>query len=115
MKIITICHAGTVRSVAMAYVLKHHGHDALPFSMQWNSPETLKMLGSWADLIIPMTQGFADRIPHELRSKVLVLDVGRDIWINSMHPELIERCKELARRHNLTGDGKWLTAHDTGA
>ena len=97
MKILTICSAGTVRSVAMAHVLKYdYEHDAVAAGYDTNSPETFKMLADWADLILPMTPGHAKALPKGVEHKTHVLDIGPDIWSNPLHPSLQGRLKLIA-------------------
>lgn len=97
MKILTICSAGAVRSVAMAHYLKQvMGHDAVPVGADANSPETITMLSDWADLILPMQPEYARVVPKRNRHKTVVLDIGSDVWMNSLHPDLIKKVSVLA-------------------
>ena len=93
MKILTICRAGLVRSVALADVLKLHFEptDVLPMGIDFNSDSTKKMLYEWADKIIVMEQHYLDKLPDEFKSKTLTCEVGPDIYGNSHHPDLINK------------------------
>lgn len=51
-RVLCVCDQGVSRSVNIAHLLKFLGYDALPVGVDTSSPETLKMLEDWADLII---------------------------------------------------------------
>lgn len=100
MKVLTICSAGSVRSVAMAHVLKHYydcdaiaiGHDSPN-----NNPKTVDMLTDWADLIFIMDKGFEDLVPERHTKKVHPTHVGVDVWGNSLDPQLIKMVALMAK------------------
>lgn len=93
MKILCLCSAGAVRSVTLAFVLKFkYKHDALAASLDKNSDETLHMLYQWADKIVAVTEGLYDQIPLEYLDKSMFLDIGEDIWKQSLDPKLTQRC-----------------------
>lgn len=97
MKILTICSAGAVRSVGMAYLLKHmYGHDVVPVGHDLNSQQTIDMLADWADLIIVMQPQYATGLPMRDAHKIIKLDIGPDIWGNSLHPDLLAKLKPIA-------------------
>lgn len=104
-KILTICSAGTVRSVGMAHLLKHaYEHDAVPVGADANNPKTIAMLSDWADLILPMQPEYARVVPEHNRHKTMILDVGPDIWGSALHPNLQVKLKKIAmtlREKNL--------------
>lgn len=88
-KILCVCKGGDVRSVAMAYFLKHgKNEDAIAASYQFNSPETLKLLMDWADIIMVAEDYMRNRLPIGNASKVKSIDIGPDIWGNPFHPDL---------------------------
>jgi len=104
MKVLTICSAGTVRSVSMAHVLKaRYGIDAIPAGHDLNSQETLDMLSDWADKIIVMQPQYATGLPARNAHKIIVVDVGPDIWGNPLHPGLLRKTTRIAR--DLVGRG----------
>ena len=81
MKVLAVCRGGNSRSVAMAYVLKQeYKLDALSCGWRENTAETLKMLYQWADVIVTMTTYIETKIPEEFKSKVIIADVGSDVW-----------------------------------
>lgn len=91
MKVLTICSAGTVRSVAMAHVLKQFyecdaiamGHDSPN-----NNPKTVDMLTDWADLILIMQNGYEDVVPERNVKKIHQTHLGPDVWGNPLDPRL---------------------------
>jgi hypothetical protein len=87
-----MCQGGNCRSVACAYLLKYkYGMDALACSWEANSADTLKMLFQWADAIIVMEGWMKKKVPTDYHSKVFVIDVGQDVWMNGLHPDLIAK------------------------
>ncbi len=109
MKILTVCQGGTVRSVALARMLKDadvrekydypgEAHDVLAASWQWNSAGTLHGLCEWADLIVVMEPGHQEHLPHSYRSgrvlsnKVAVCDVGPDHFGHCFNEDLMKMC-----------------------
>jgi predicted protein tyrosine phosphatase len=106
MKVLTVCHGGNVRSVALAYVLKNLvDADALACGWSANTPETLSMLCEWADRIIIVQEHYLEKIPKRYRDKVSVYEVGRDRWLNSLDPEL-----RLIFKRKVQEDPLWKVA-----
>lgn len=95
MKLLVACHAGICRSAAMSNELKHHGFDALVVGLGYNKPETVRMLTDWADKIVVMQKELVDFVPMPDREKVVVADVGPDVWKNSADPDLRNRVKVI--------------------
>lgn len=82
----------------MAHVLKHdYGIDAIPAGHDVNSQETLDMLSDWADRIIVMQPHYASDLPQRNAYKIIRLNIGPDVWGNSLHPDLIGKVKMIAR------------------
>ena len=95
-KVLCVCQGGNSRSVACSFLLKYrYGCDALAASWETNSVETLTMLYEWADIIIVMQAEFEERVYLAYRDKVVVIDVGPDIWFNGLHPDLLKKCDDL--------------------
>lgn len=109
MKILTVCQGGTVRSVALARMLKDEdvrekysypgeAHDAIAASWQWNGHGTLLMLCAWADLIVVMEPKHQEHLPPSYRlgrvlsKKVKVCDVGPDHFGNCFNEDLMKMC-----------------------
>lgn len=122
MKFLTICNGGVVRSVSMALRLKLRNQDAIAASCDFNSPDTLMMLGKWADCIILMQPKLFWVLPRELRDacrdKFRVVNVGEDVWGDPLHPELTEMTDEVVHRWRANGwkiEGAEFTLEGTGA
>lgn len=94
MKILCICEQGNVRSVTLARLLKHRGHETIAAGTKRNSPETLEMLINWADKTYIVEKALADELPKNLKDKVLVFELGADIWGEAMHPDLVKLIEE---------------------
>lgn len=95
MKYLCVCSGGNVRSVTLAFVLKHHGHDALAISAKFNHNKTIKMMSKWADAIYVVSPELESVIPHKLRRKVIHINLGPDIWHHSLHKDLIKKILAL--------------------
>lgn len=92
MKVLTMCQGGNSRSVAAGFLLKYkYNIDAIACSWEKNSPSTLKMLMEWADKIIIMQEEMRQRVFPEYHSKLIVIDVGPDIWCNGLHQDLLQK------------------------
>ena len=93
MKILTVCHQGLCRSVALADVLKLHFRpvDVIPIGSGSNSRETIEMMCAWADRIVVMQGHMKDHVPPAHASKVMICDVGPDTYeIGPRTPRLID-------------------------
>lgn len=101
MKILTVCRAGLVRSVALADVLKLHFEptDVLPMGKDFNSEDTKYMLYNWADKIVVMEEHYKNSIPESYWHKTLVCEVGPDGYGSSKNPILIDLVFSWAREH----------------
>ena len=88
MKVLTVCSHGNVRSVALAYILKVvFSWEAIPIGLYTTTEETRKMLVDWADLVIVTNvQDYKDFTPKS--DKIMLLDLGHDVWKNPFHQEL---------------------------
>jgi len=99
-----MCQGGTSRSVGMAFLLKYkYNIDAIACSWEKNSPETLKMLFEWADNILIMETNFEKYIPNEYKNKIVVTDVGKDVWF-SVREDLVNLCDKLLEPHKINND-----------
>lgn len=96
-KFLTVCAGGTVRSNAMAHVLKYEfAQEAVSVSFDKLSQESLGFFAPWADYIVVMQPRFASKF-EKWHDKVRVLDVGEDRWMNPLNPELVEIVSEIAQ------------------
>lgn len=101
LKILTVCAGGTVRSVAMALKLKRRGHDAVALAGKFNSPELFEMLSKWADRILLMHAGLEKKIPKEYHTKMVLHDLGDDVWTSPQIPHLYNLCTDIANKERL--------------
>lgn len=108
--ILTVCSAGLCRSVGLADVLKLHFEpvDVVPVGIDKNSG-VLPLLYEWADHIIVMQEKYGKRIPEEFAHKVVVCEVGPDVYHNSRHPLLIAKVWSWAREN---ADKLGITEHN---
>src|SRR5690349_5407256 len=98
MKVVCMCQGGNSRSVAAAFVLKYgYNVDALSLSWEKNSVETKLMLFEWADRIIIMQTCMKERVPQQYWNKLVILDVGEDVWCNGLHPALVAKVDEMLK------------------
>jgi hypothetical protein len=101
MKILTICRAGAVRSMALAIYLKQvkQMFDVIPIGIEEASEETRQMLYLWADRILVVEEQFMSRIPQEYQHKTKYFPIGADIYGNPCN----ENLKALINK--IFGDG----------
>lgn len=105
-KVLCVCSGGNSRSVCLAFLLKSFFKiDALSSGVDFNSLETMQMLYGWADAIIVVDKELEDRIPKKFKKKVMVWDVGPDVYFLGYKKELIEKYEEYL--------GKYLQAEPT--
>jgi len=107
MKILCVCTGGNARSGTMANILRKLGHDALNASASWNERGTLKMLCQWADRVYILSDEAKTLFPAERR-----MDVGEDVWGQTMAPPLVSRCLEALARTDLLRRG-WVKTWPT--
>lgn len=109
-KILTVCRAGLVRSVALAGWLKRHYkpvealtvgcgfYDEDPSDpgsyVFFNNAKTKQMLYDWADFIVVMETRFRKFIPFRHLGKTLICDVGDDFDHDPTNPVLVNKCKK---------------------
>ena len=109
-KILCVCDGGSVRSAALASVLKHHmGHEAIAIGRQCVSRATMVMMCEWADSIAIMHDGMIESIPDLLRPKIVNLEVGEDRWGLKIDPELKEIMLAKANSNYAYAKPSWET------
>lgn len=101
MRVLTICAGAVCRSVGMAYLLKKSGIDAVALSHDWNTAGTFKMLCRWADRIVTMEPKYAVVVPEAFMDKLRICDVGKDIWVDPLHDELLDKCRQWLDKGGL--------------
>lgn len=98
MKILCVCQHGVNRSTVLATLLKlEYGEsDALACGVDRNSPATLEMLFDWADKIFVVDQYVLNQLKTRgiMNDKVILIDVGTDIWGQHHHPELQQTLRD---------------------
>lgn len=102
MKFLCVCQGGNCRSVAMACALKENGQEALSVGWETATEKTLMMLLEWADAVVVMQENMIRRLQEKLGSdklnlrKILIVDVGPDIFGTPTHPSLLPYVRGIA-------------------
>lgn len=111
MKILCLCNHGNNRSVHLAHHLKYLDHDVLAAGLEKNSPDTLKMLYDWAEIIIVTEHEHIGMLPDEVRTsiKLKLFDVGPDTYKRPFNEEL----KALVKQY-LKENESWLKPQKNG-
>ena len=80
MKILCLCSRGNKRSVFTRYLLSYK-NDVLSAGCENNSPETLKMLAWWADVILLAEPQMRKVLPVKTHKKIDTrFEIGKDIY-----------------------------------
>lgn len=114
MKFLCVCEMGTVRSGAMAIALKmRQQSDVIQCGWRSGSPETLRMLCNWADAIVVMQREIIDLLVEKVAlpekeykldtRKILLVDVGVDIYGHPMHGGLLGYVSSVADQWKSLG------------
>lgn len=90
MKVLCLGRHGNSRSVALAYLLKRKGHDAIAVGMRCMRRDTRKMLLDWANLIVLLHEKCQEGVPDEYWSKLKIWEVGKDTYFKEFDEHLIE-------------------------
>lgn len=95
MKVLCVCKEGNSRSVALAYVLKKRGHEAIAIGTHSTTLETKKVLFGWADKVILTDVTLMDAASglDALGEKLYVWDVGRDKYFRGFDEGLMNTFK----------------------
>lgn len=96
MKILCVCDQGNNRSVVLAHHLKYLGHDVIPVGTKTNSPETLQVLGGWADKIIYTEVG---QTIGNAGGKSELWNIGPDNYPRPFNRELMQIVRKLIEQH----------------
>lgn len=99
MRLLTVCDQGNNRSITLAHQLKYLGHDVLSAGLQTNKDETLRMLYDWAERII--TTDTTQVIPDKFQSKVVLFDLGIDVYPRPFNTTLLQKVKWLIKNQPL--------------
>ena len=80
MKILCVCAMGNKRSVFTRYLLAYK-YDVLRVGCKNNSPETLKMLAEWADVILLAEPEMRKSLPVKTHKKIdRNFTIGQDVY-----------------------------------
>jgi len=84
--------------------------DVIAIGVNTVTPDTLNTMAEWADTILIM----GDVVPVErvetliATGKATRLDIGRDIWLKAMHPDLVRKLiAELEAKTELLQAERW--------
>lgn len=103
MKVLVLCHAGVVRSGAMARRLKEEGFDVIQAGLGSNSRDTVGRLMSWADRIVVMDEKLMTDVPPGVLKKTTLADVGPDVWGSPTDPDLWNRVLVMVEEWKKSG------------
>ena len=92
---------GNSRSVALAYLLKGKGHDAIACGMRRMGRDTRKMLLDWADLIVLLHQKCQEGIGQEYWDKLTIWPIGRDVYFQEPNQNLKDMLEIHIKREKL--------------
>ena len=95
MKILCVCRYGSVRSTAMAHVLKNQGNEAIAAGYDTLSPETMRMLMDWADFILIAEDFMIDNLPPVHNKPIVDVGIGPDVWGMDGIGQLVQEVKPL--------------------
>lgn len=94
--ILCVCEHGNNRSVTMAFLLKYvDNFETLTAGLAYHTPETLKMLFEWADVITVPEDKLLELIPAEYKSKVKFYDIGPDVYPRPFNKILFGKAKKI--------------------
>ena len=88
-KVLCVCEHGNSRSVALAYLLKRAGHDALAMGVTTASPMTADLLANWADVVILTDSQLLPKLSPFVAGKLKIYDVGDDLYFRGFDKGLL--------------------------
>lgn len=105
MAILTVCQRGNVRSVTLAIILKDFIglSDVIAIGVETTTPDKRKQLEDWADEIL--IAGDVDTSMTDIKDNpktVVLAEIGRDVWGQPMHPELVRLSLAALERIGIT-------------
>lgn len=94
--ILCVCEHGNNRSVTMAFLLKYvENFETLTAGLSYHTPETLKMLYEWADVITVPEEKLLTLIPEEYKSKIKFYNIGEDKYPRPFNNELLTKARKI--------------------
>jgi hypothetical protein len=117
MRALCICQYGHSRSVALTRVLRRASngraeykavgnYEAVALGWETAGLSAIALMSGWAEVIFILQQTYLDRIPDRHRGKVVVFDVGPDVWSDPYHIDLYY--KLLAMLQHWEAEGRPL-------
>ena len=101
--ILCVCEHGNNRSVTMAFILKYvENFETLSAGVGYHTPETLKMLYEWADVIVVPEDKLLALIPEEYKSKIKFYNIGKDIYNRPFNQILFQKAKKMMEEDKIT-------------
>ena len=101
MKILALGRKGNNRSVALAYLLKLKGHDAIAVGMRCMSRDTRKMMLDWADKIILLHNKCIEGVPRDYYNKLIKFHVNCVEEFPTFREGIIDSLKKFIEREKL--------------
>jgi hypothetical protein len=96
-KNLCICWYAHSRSVALARLLQSKGESAVAIGVG-TSGDAINVLAPWADRIFVLETAYKDFVPQEYHDKVVIFDVGPDVWSNPYNMELRGILEEMYQK-----------------
>jgi len=94
--ILCVCDHGNNRSVTMSHILKYVSNfETLTAGLGYHTPETLKMLFDWADVITVPEEKLLLLIPEEYKSKIKFYNIGEDVYPRPFNKQLYSKANAL--------------------
>lgn len=100
-KILCIGRKGNNRSVALAYLLKLRGHDAIAVGMRCMRRDTRKMMLDWAEKIILLHNKCIEGVPEEYHNKLITYHVGCVEKVPEFDKEMMRWMEAFVEKENL--------------
>ncbi len=100
--ILCVCEHGNNRSVTMAHILKYTDNfETLTAGLAYHTPETLKMLFDWAEVIVVPEYKLLSLVPEQYKSKIKYYNLGEDKYPRPFNMILYNKAKEIMRRDKI--------------
>lgn len=100
MKILAVCRSGRVRSHAIKVAMELKGHEAINAGVKYHSPETLKMLAEWAELILVPEAWIKEELESMgITTRIIDLQIGPDIWKTKVTQDLMKVTQKKIKKH----------------
>lgn len=101
-KDLCICWYAHSRSVALARMLQQKGESAVAIGIG-TSGDAINVLAPWADRIFVLETSYKDFVPVEYHHKVVIFDVGADVWSNPYNMALRAISEDMYEKYLHNG------------